>query len=80
MILPSKHISIAESLFGLGGYILSILDKPKTLEEIWKEFSNNSKKYPAYHGFDNLVLAIDYLYMIGSIEVNKKGKIYHAIN
>lgn len=35
MILPTKHIRVADSLLGIGGYVLSILDEPKTLDEIW---------------------------------------------
>ena len=34
MILPSKHIRFAESLMGLGGILLSIINEPKTIDEI----------------------------------------------
>ena len=45
MILPSKHIRFAESLMGLGGILLSIINEPKTIDEIWFKYSeiNNSK-------------------------------------
>jgi hypothetical protein len=83
MILPSKHIRFAESLMGLGGILLSIINEPKTIDEIWFKYSeiNNSKlKFPAYHNFDNVVLALNYLYLIGAVEINSNGKIQNAVN
>jgi len=83
MILPSKHIRFSESLLGLGGVILNFITEPLTIDEIWYKYSNiNNKKngFPAYHNFDNLVLAINYLFLIGVIEINKNGKIYNAAN
>lgn len=81
MIVPTKHIRFSESLFGLGAIILSILSEPQTVDELWHKFSdfNNDKlRFPSYHSFDHLVLAIDYLYLIGAIDVNNKGEIYNA--
>jgi hypothetical protein len=80
MILPGKHTKIAESLFGLGGYILKFLDIPKSIDRVWLEFSriNNSKEFPAYHSFDNFILALDYLFIIGAIDSNAKGEIFNA--
>ena len=78
MILPSKHISNAESLLGLGGLILSCLaDKPQTLNSIWSNYSQAYERqlYPAYHSFDHIVLATDLLYILGAIQINKKGDI-----
>ncbi len=79
MILPSKHIRISESLFGLGGIILGFLRKEdKTVDELWLKISkiNNSKKLPAYHSFDNLVLALNYLFLIGAVEIDSTERIY----
>lgn len=78
MILPSKHISNAESLLGLGGFILSCLsDCPKALDSIWTMYSQayDQRKFPAYHSFDNIILATDLLYILGAININKKGEI-----
>jgi hypothetical protein len=80
MILPSKHISLSESLLGLGGVLLQIIIKRScSLEYVWQEYSkiNNSKDtFPAYHSFDNVVLAVDLLFMIGAININSEGEIY----
>ena len=81
MILPSKHISNAESLLGLGGLILSyVAEGPQTIDSIWSAYSRayNSQDYPAYHSFDNIILATDLLYIIGAIKINKKGEIIIA--
>lgn len=83
MILPSKHIRIAESLLGLGGYLLSYMkDGPKTVDQLWFKVSkqNETKKAMAYHGFDNVILALNYLYIIGAIDINSEGLIYNAAN
>jgi hypothetical protein len=77
MILPSKHISLSESFLGLGGILLGFLKSPLTADEIWHKYYkiNNSKKFPAYHNFDNVILALDYLYIIGAIDINEEEKI-----
>lgn len=81
--MPSKHIRFSESLLGLSGIILNILSEPMTVDEIWYKYSeiNNSKnKFPAYHNFDNIVLAANCLFLIGAIEIDSKGKLQHAVN
>ena len=80
MIMPSKHISFAESLLGLGSYILEQLNNPKRIEELWSIYEkvNNTPKYPAYHSFDNFILALDFLYLIGSIEINERHEIFYV--
>ncbi len=80
MILPSKHIGLAESLLGLGGALLQIIvKKPCSIESLWQEYSkinNNKDLFPAYHSFDNVILAVDLLFMMGAISVNSEGEIY----
>lgn len=78
MILPGKHIRFSESLMGLGGILLSFLKTPSTIDELWLQYSkiNDSKKFPAYHDFDNIVLALDYLFIIGAVDLNFEGKIF----
>lgn len=83
MILPTKHISLSESIFGLGGVLLKNLNTPKTIDDLWHIYSNkyNEKpQFPAYHNFDNLVLAVNLLFVIGAVEINKEGEIYNAIS
>jgi hypothetical protein len=81
MIIPTKHINFSQSLLGFGSYILSNLDKPKTIDDLWKkyklDFSNNL--YCAKHSFDNLVLTIIFLYSI-DVVLEKNGEIAKQCN
>lgn len=76
MILPTKHLNFSESLLGFGSYILRVLDDPKSVDDIWDKYSMDFKNglYSARHGFDNLILAIIFLYAIGAV-VEKEGEI-----
>ncbi len=80
MIVPTKHTSFSESLLGFGAILLTIVKEPLTVDEIWYEFSEYNKgnfRFPAYHSFDNLILTINYLFLIGAVNLDEKGKIYH---
>lgn len=72
MILPTKHINFSQSLLGLGAYVLSQLSTPKTIDELWNDYSDDykNKVYLAKHSFDNLVMTIIFLYSIDSITEN----------
>ena len=81
MILPTKHIRISESLIGLGGFLVKLLNEPMTIDKLWIKYSKyNDKRFPAYHNFDNLVLSVNLLYIMGIVEINDKGELYHAID
>ncbi|WP_047984290.1 ABC-three component system middle component 6 [Ornithinibacillus californiensis] len=77
MILPQKHIKLSESLFGLGGFILGLLDTPKNVDRLWEDFieSVESNSFPTQHSFDNFILALDYLYIIGLLDTDKGGRL-----
>lgn len=38
MILPRKQLSISESYFGLGGFLLQKLSVPMSVEELWEYY------------------------------------------
>ena len=80
--MSGKHIKLCESIIGLGGYILSLLTKPRTVEDIWFEFEkvNNKDEFPAYHDFENFILTIDFLYMIGAVSFDIKGLLKNETN
>ncbi len=83
MIIPTKHIKLSESLLGFGGALLGLLKKPQSIDELWHTYSEANKKFkilPAYHNFENLVLALDYLFIIGAIKIDSEERIYHAFN
>jgi hypothetical protein len=70
MILPTKHISEAHSILGVGGTILEILgNDDATASSLWEELRMNRLEY-APVSFDWYVLALDFLYMIDAVEIN----------
>lgn len=77
MLLPDKHIKVAESLLGLGGFVLQKLKTPQSVDELWVSFlkAYQTKQFPVYHSFDNLILAIDFLYLIGAIIEDEQGRL-----
>jgi hypothetical protein len=70
MLIPTKHTNFSESLFGFGSYILSRMEKTKSVDELWNEYlaDYNNKRYPAKHSFDNLLLTLTFLYSLGVLE------------
>lgn len=75
MILPKKHIKLSESLFALGALVLEQIDNTKTVDEIWESISQKQDIISVANNFDSLVLALDYLFSIGIITLDKKGGI-----
>lgn len=72
MIMPTKHINFSQSLLGFGSYLLSKLKDPKSVDDLWKEYQHDLKNdiYSAPHSFDNLNLALIFLYGINAIKEN----------
>lgn len=82
MIMPGKNINISESLIGLGAFVLSILETPKSIDDCWKELNKiyiDTGKINKKHTFDTFILTIDLLYIIGSVNINERGEIYNDI-
>ena len=50
-----------------------------SVDDLWMHYSkiNNKKtKFPAYHSFDNVILALNYLFLIDAININSEGYLY----
>jgi len=77
MLLPNKHITLAQSIFGLAGIILKFLSIPKDIDELWTDFLNinNTKDFPCEHDYNNFLLAIYYLFTVGIVDLNENNKI-----
>ena len=75
MLLPDKHISLAESILGLGAFVLSVLDRPQSLDRLHAKVSRacESGELPAQHGFDNVLLALLFLYSIDAVRISETG-------
>jgi hypothetical protein len=69
MIIPTKHTNFSESLLGFGGYILTQLESPQSVDDLWSQYqvAYKNKRYFGKHSFDNLLLTIVFLHSIGAI-------------
>lgn len=79
MILPTKHTNLSESLLGLSGYLLCFLkSQPFSIDALWErveEDRTQGNMLYRNHTFDNVVLAIDLLFIIGKVTIDTSGKI-----
>lgn len=77
MILPKKHVSLEESLFGFGAYLLEHIHARITVDNLWtiylKEYEN--MLYSTRFSFDQFIITLDYLYAIGVLTINEKGEL-----
>ena len=82
MILPKKHLSIEESLFGFGAFLLQKITNPIAIEDLWESYRDAyiNKKYNVKFSFDNFIATLDYLYIIGAIKINEKGLMCREID
>lgn len=73
MILPTKRITQDRSLLGIGAEILTLLDEPKTISRLWDEFKGRRihKKSVSAVIYDWFILALDVLYMLNAIRLEK---------
>lgn len=75
MILPKKQMSLSESIFGFGAFLLKKIKSPISVDDLWNYYkeSYNNKQYSVKFSFDQFIVALDYLYMIGAIKETKNG-------
>ncbi|MBI5498476.1 MAG: hypothetical protein HY904_25970 [Deltaproteobacteria bacterium] len=66
MILPSKHIPSRSSLLGVGGILLSRVNRPITATSLWEQV----RGLPEVGTYYRFVLALDLLFLIGAIDLN----------
>jgi hypothetical protein len=80
VLLPDKHIRISESILGLGGLVLSCLNRRVTFDTLWKRVQEPlvSPAWPAAHGVENFVLALCFLYSIGAVDVSPDGELFRC--
>jgi hypothetical protein len=67
--MPDKHIRFAESLLGLGSFVLDALATPQTVDDLWAAYgkARSAGFNLAPHTFENLVLAVDVLFAVGAV-------------
>lgn len=74
MILPTKGIAPRFALLTIGGEILRVLVGAKTVSRLWEDFRKADESHIKVT-YDWFLLALDLLYLIGVIEL-ERGKIY----
>ena len=67
MILPDKNISLQYSILGVGSRVLEELNTPQTLSSLWERV----RKCKEINTYDKLVLALDFLYIVGVVELSQ---------
>lgn len=73
MLSPQKHIKLSESLLGLGAHILALLSRPQSPEQIYTKLQ--TRELLISHDFEHILLALDFLYACGAIDINEQGRI-----
>lgn len=81
-ILPEKHVRTSESLLGLGAIVLASLEsQPKNLDTLWTDMKEIEVVKRRVHGsvtLDSVVLAVDFLFSVGAVTLNREGLLEHA--
>ncbi len=72
MILPTKHLAQDRALLTVGARILPSLEYPITVSALWEQLSRDpaSSTPPNSLRYDAFVLALDLLFMMGTIQLN----------
>ncbi len=73
MILPTKHIRPERALLAVGGDLLVSLREPKTVSGLWDDvrYKRGDPGEPSPINYDWFVLALDLLFMIGAVELDR---------
>ena len=82
MILPKKQLALNESYFGFGAFLLEHISSPISVDDLWRYYKDSykNKKYLVKFSFDQFILALDYLFIIGAIKVDEKGLLCYETN
>lgn len=77
MLLPDKHITLAESILGLGAFLLEQLDRPRTVDSLYQRVvrARDDLTLPAFHDLDAVILAVAFLYSIAAVRSDTAGAI-----
>lgn len=72
-LLPKKHISLELSLIGFGAQLIRLLDSDMSSDELWDKYIEQDDD--VVHSYDEFVLTLDFLYMIGGIYMKDGGRL-----
>lgn len=74
--LPTKHIPLEETVFGVASAIRRTIHKGATVEQLWRR----SRSASNVGTFERFIIGLDYLYATGAIELkdNRIVEVQHA--
>ena len=64
MILPDKNVRLENSLMGMGGHILSELDRAETVSSLWEKVKTGTP----INSYEKFILTLDFLFLLNLIE------------
>jgi hypothetical protein len=72
MILPGKHLKQDRALLTVGAEILSYLDEPRSVSELWEGIRQNRESHPMLTplSFDWFILSLNLLFAINALELS----------
>lgn len=77
--MPSKKITISESIIGVGALVLSVLDEPILIDDCWKKLNQkyvDNETLTKLCTFKKFILILDFLYLLNVININEDGEIH----
>jgi hypothetical protein len=80
VLLPDKHITLAESILGLGAFVLHQLDRPRTVDQVYHRLltAREDQSLHAFHDFDSLIIAVTFLYSLGAVDLDAEGRVFRC--
>lgn len=81
MLLPDKHITLAESIMGPSALVLSLLANATTFDALMERLEplTASADWPAFHTAESVSLALAFLFTIGLVDVTVQGELYRCV-
>lgn len=74
MLLPDKHIRIAESVLGLAGLVAHTLREPMTLDQLMSAVATTLEQdWKTQYAPETVNLALCFLFSTGQVDVTPQG-------
>ena len=67
MIMPSKYLREDEALIGISAALLPLVENNGNLTALWE----SAKRIDAIGSFERFILALDFLYLLGLVDLDK---------
>jgi hypothetical protein len=74
-LVPHKHVRFCDSLIGLAGFLLPLLEESCTPDELWAKLQHKKSGWFGKISFTSMLFAIDILYAIKQIEITEGCRI-----